>query len=216
MIIGQGLVCIDPAKLAAIRDWHPPSSVKGVCSFLGFANFYCKFIPNYSNIVAPIVLLTQKDHSWSWTELQQKAFNSLCTIFSSTPVLCIPDVSCPFSLMTDAPLLTAGVILMQPNTSGDLHPCAYFSKTFSAVERNYDIYDQELLTIILALMEWKQYLQGTLHPISVLTDHKNLSYLKDPRKLSRCQARWSLFLQDFDIIWKVIPGTQMGPADALS
>ena len=60
MIIGQGLVHMDPAKLAAIRDWHPPSSVKGVRSFLGFANVYHKFIPNYLNIVAPIVLLTER------------------------------------------------------------------------------------------------------------------------------------------------------------
>ena len=96
MIIGQGLVRMDPAKLAAIRDWHPPSSVKGVHSFLGFANFYYKFIPNYSNIVAPIILLTQKDCPWSLTEPQQKAFDSLCTIFSSALILCIPDVSHPF------------------------------------------------------------------------------------------------------------------------
>ena len=105
---------------------------------------------------------------------------------------------------------------MQPNTAGDLHPCAYFSKTFSAAECNYDIYDRELLAVILALGKWKQYLQGTPHPVSILTDHKNLSYLKDPHKLSRRQARWSLFLQDFDLVWKVTPRTQMGPADALS
>ena len=116
----------------------------------------------------------------------------------------------------DASLLTAGAVLMQPDASGDLHPCAYFSKTFSAVEQNYDIYDWELLAIIFALSEWKQYLRGTSHPVSVLTDHKNLSYLKDPCKLSHCQARWSLFLQDFDITWEVTPGTQMGPTDALS
>ena len=134
MIIGQSLIRMDPMKLAAIRDWHPPSSARGVCSFLGFVNFYCKFIPNYSNIVTPIVLLTRKDHPWSWTAPQQKAFDSLCTIFSSTPVLCIPDVSHPFSLMTDASLLAAGVVLMQPDTSSDLHLCTYFSKTFSAVE----------------------------------------------------------------------------------
>ena len=216
MIIGQGLIRMDPAKLAAIRDWHPPSSVKGVHSFLGFANFYHKFIPNYSNIVAPIVLLTRKDHPWSWTEPQQKAFDSLQTIFSSAPVLCILDVSCPFLLMTDTSLLAAGAVLMQPDAAGDLHPCAYFSKTFSVAERNYNIYNQELLTVILALDEWKQYLQGTPHPVSVLTDHKNLSYLKDPHKLSCRQACWSLFLQDFDIVWKVTPGTQMGPTDALS
>ena len=118
--------------------------------------------------------------------------------------------------MTDPSLLAAGAVLMQPDPSGDLHPCVYFSKTFSTAECNYDIYDRELLTVILALSKWKQYLQGTPHPVSVLTDHKNLSYIKDPCKLSRRQAHWSLFLQDFDIVWKVTPGTQMGPADALS
>ena len=93
MIIGQGLICMDPTKLSAIQDWQPPSSVKGVHSFLGYANFYCKFILNYSNIIAPIILLTWKDHLWSWSEPQQKAFDSLWTIFSSVPVLWIPDVS---------------------------------------------------------------------------------------------------------------------------
>ena len=207
---------MDPAKLSAIKDWQPPSSVKGVCSFLRFANFYQKFIPNFSNVIAPIVLLTCKDHPWSWTEPQQTAFDTLKSIFSSAPVLCIPDISCSFCLMTDASLLAAGAVLMQSDAAGDLHPCAYFSKTFSLAECNYNIYDQELLAVILALTKWKQYLLGTSHPVSVLTDHKNLSYLKYPRKLSRRQARWSLFLQDFNIVWKVTPGTHMGLADTLS
>ena len=118
--------------------------------------------------------------------------------------------------MTDASLLAAGAVLMQKDENSDLHPCAYFSRTFSSAQRNYDIYDRELLAVILALEEWRQYLQGTTHPITIITDHKNLSYVKDPRKLSRCQARWSLFLQDFDIQWQVTPGTRMAPADALS
>ena len=91
MIIGQGYVRMDPTKLSAIKDWQPPSSVKGVRSFLGFANFYRKFIPNFSNVVAPIVLLTCKDFPWSWTESQQTTFDALKRIFS--PVLCIPDVT---------------------------------------------------------------------------------------------------------------------------
>ena len=118
--------------------------------------------------------------------------------------------------MMDASLLMAGAVLMQLDVAGDLDPCAYFSKTFSAAEHNYDIYNCKLLAVILALAEWRLYLQGTLNPVSVLTNHKNLSYLKDPHKLSCHQACWSLFLQDFDIVWKVTPGMQMGPADALS
>jgi hypothetical protein len=216
MIIGQGKVEMDPSKLTAICEWKPPASVKGIRSFLGFANFYRKFIPNFSNVVAPLNLLTRKDQPWLWTSLQQCAFESLKTTFSSTPVLSIPDTTHPFSIITNTSLLAAGAILLQEDSNTDLHPCAYFSKTFIAAERNYDIYDRELLAVILALTEWKQYLQGTTHPVTIITDHKNLSYIKDPRKLSRRQARWALFLQDFGIVWKVLPGTKMAPADALS
>jgi hypothetical protein len=216
MIIGQGKIEMDPSELTTIRDWKSPASVKGIRSFLGFANFYCKFIPNFSNVVAPLNLLTRKDQPWLWTDLQQRAFNSLKDTFSSAPILSIPDTTHPFSIMTDASLLAAGAILLQEDGNTDLHPCAYFSKTFIAAERNYDIYDRELLAVILALTEWKQYLQGTTHPVTIITDHKNLSYIKDPRKLSRRQAQWALFLQDFDIVWKVLPGTKMAPADALS
>ena len=82
--------------------------------------------------------------------------------------------------MTDASFLAAGAILMQRDVNGNLHPCAYFSKMFSLTEGNYDIYDRELLAVILALTEWKHYLQGTPFAVSVITDHKNLSYIKDP------------------------------------
>ena len=205
-----------PYKTSAISTWKPPTSVKGVHSFLGFANFYQKFIPNYSNIVTPLTALTKKDQPWTWSSPQQQAFDTLHNIFASAPVLSIPDVSWPFHLMSDASLLAAGIVLMQKDINGDLHPCAYFSKTFSVAEWNYDIYDRELLAVILALSKWKHYLQGTSHPVSIITDHKNLSYIKDPRKLSRRQACWSLFLQDFHIEWIVTPGSQMGPADALS
>ena len=207
---------MDSIKLSAIKEWKPPTSVKGVRSFLGFANFYCKFIPNFSHVVAPLNLLTRKDQPWAWTDLQQRAFETLKSAFSSGPVLSIPDVTRPFSIMTDASLFAMGAILLQSDTNGDLHPCAYFSRTFLPAKRNYDIYDRELLAVILALTEWRQYIQGTSHPVTIITDHKNLSYIKDPCKLSRRQARWSLFLQDFDIVWKVLPGTKLAPADALS
>ena len=69
---------------------------------------------------------------------------------------------------------------MQADENSDLHPCTYFSHTFSSAQHNYDIYDRELLAVILALEEWRQYLQGTAHPITIITNHKNLSYIKDP------------------------------------
>ena len=92
---------------------------------------------------------------------------------------------------------------MQKDGNGDYHPCAYHSASFSLAECNYDIYDQELLAVIHALKEWQHYLTGTEHPVVVVTDHKNLGYFKQPQKLSCQQARWWLFLQDYNIKWGV-------------
>jgi hypothetical protein len=127
----------------------------------------------------------------------------------------MPNVSSPFFVMSDASLTAIGAVLMQKDSNGDMHPCAYLSKTLSSMERNYDIYDRELLTVIHALEEWRHYLLGIARIVTVLTDHKNLTYFRQPHKLSCRQARWNLFLQDFDLHFLHTLGTQMGPADAL-
>ena len=134
LIIGQGKVEMDKKKLEAIEKWKPPTTVKGVRSFMGFVNFYRKFIPNFSNIVAPLNLLTRKNELWKWTPLQQTTFDELKRIFSSAPVLQIPDVARPFSIMTNTSLLAAGAILLQNDANQDLHPCAYFSQTFTPAQ----------------------------------------------------------------------------------
>ena len=216
MIIGRGCIRMDPAKLSAIAAWPPSKMVKGVRALLGFCNFYHKFIPNFSNLVAPLTALTRKDITWVWETDQQSAFSTLLSLFQTAPVLHLPDVGHPFIIMTDTSLLAGGGVLMQWDGNGDLHPCAYLSQTFSPAKQNYDIYDQELLAVIHALEHWCHYLQGTAHPITLLTDHKNLTYFRQPQKLSHRQARWMMFLQDFDLHFVHLPGSAMGPADALS
>ena len=163
---------MDRKKLEVIQNWKPPTSVKAIQSFTRFVNFYQKFIPNFSDIVAPLNLLTQKNEPWKWTPLQQRAFDELKQIFSSAPVLQIPDIFQPFSIMTNISLLAAGAILLQTDANKELHLCTYFSRTFTSAQQNYDIYNQELLAVILALEEWHQYLQGTQHPITIITNHK--------------------------------------------
>ena len=216
MVVGCGCIHMDPAKLSAIASWPSPKTIKAVHSFLGFCNFYHKFIPSFSNTVAPLTALTCKNQLWTWGPEQQDAFTTLLTHFQNAPVLFLSDVCHPFLVMTDASLLASGGVLMQWDDNGDLHPCAYLSQTFSSAERNYNIYDCELLTVIHALDHWHHYLQGTNHPITLLTDHKNLTYFRQPQKLSCCQARWMMFLQDFDLHFIHIPGSAMGPTDALS
>ena len=85
--------------------------------------------------------------------------------------------------MTNASLTATGAVLMQADCNGDLHLYTFLPKTLSIVEWNYDIFNQELLTVIHVLIEWKHYCQGTGHPVAMVTDHKNLSYFKQPHKL---------------------------------
>ena len=216
MIVGRGCIHMDPAKLSAIAAWPPPKTVKAVRALLGFCKFYRKFIPNFSNLVAPLTALTHKDVTWTWGADQQSAFSTLLSLFQTAPVLHLPDVGRPFVIMTDASLIASRGILMQRDGNGDLHPCAYLSQTFSSAERNYDIYDCELLAVIHTLEHWRHYLQGMTHPVTLLSDHKNLTYFHQPQKLSRRQAHWMMFLQDVDLHFVHLPGSAMGPANALS
>ena len=80
--------------------------------------------------------------------------------------------------MTNTSLTATGAVFMQADFNGDLHSYAFLSKTLSAVEWNYNIFDWELLVIIHGFIEWKHYLQETGHPVTMVTDHKNLSYFK--------------------------------------
>ena len=151
MIVGRGCIRMDPAKLSAIKAWPPPKTVKAARALLGFCNFYHKFIPNFSNVVAPLTALTRKNVAWTWGSDHQSAFSTLLSLFQTAPVLHLPDVGRPFIVMTDASLIASGGVLMQRDGNGDLHPCAYLSQTFSPAKQNYDIYDQELLAVIHAL-----------------------------------------------------------------
>ena len=109
-----------------------------------------------------------------------------------------------------------GAVLTQLDGNGDRHPISFISKTFSPSERNYDIYNRELLAIIRALDEWRHYIQGSHHTTTILCDHKNLTYYREAKKLTRRQARWSLYLSEFDIKLVHTPGTKMILSDALS
>ena len=184
MIVGHGCICMDPAKLSAIAAWPLLKTVKAVCSFLSFCNFYCKFILGFSDIIAPLTTLTQKDQPWSWDSATQSTFDTLLTKFQTAPVLHLPDIHRPFVVMTNVSLLASGGVLMQWDENGALHPCAYLSQTFTSAEQNYNIYDRKLLAVIHALDHWRHYLQGTKHSVTLLTNHKNLTYFCQPQTLS--------------------------------
>ncbi|GBE77455.1 hypothetical protein SCP_0103300 [Sparassis crispa] len=125
---------------------------------------------------------------WEWTPNCQQVFDTLKAKFVSAPVLLMPDKTKPFIIESDASLVATGAVLRQTDVNGDLHPCGYLLKSFNPAERNYEIYDKELLMIVCALEEWRHYLDGSPHPIVIRSDHKNLTYYRTAQKLNRRQA----------------------------
>lgn len=162
--------------------------------------------------------MTRKENdSLHWSPTAIKAFHSLKTAFAAAPVLAHPNPVLPFVLEVDASETGVGALLSQrPTPDGALHPCGFFSKKLSPAECNYEIGDRELLAIILALKEWKHLLEGTSVPVLILTDHKNLTYLSEAKRLSPRQARWALFLSRFNYVVSYLPGSKNVRADALS
>src|SRR5271168_3302713 len=177
MIVEEGKIAMDPLKLGGIRDWPTPpptpTTVKQVRSFLGFGNFYRRFIHHFSKLARPLNDLTKKDKIFEWTDECQNTFDTLKKNFTEEPVLMIPDHLKPFQIKSDASKVATGTVLTQLDSNSDRHPCAFISKTFSPTERNYEIYDRELLGIIRALEEWRHYIQGSGHTTIIHSDHKN-------------------------------------------
>src|SRR5580765_9093537 len=195
----DGLI-IDPTKIQVIQDWPEPHKVKDVQSFLGFANFYRRFIFNFSEIVKPLVRLTWKHIKFEFGASEREAFNLLKHAFTTAPVLThwIPD--CPIIIETNASdyVLAAVLSIMLPN--GEIHPVAFHSRSFNSMELNYDIHDKELYAIFEAFRIWCHYLDGSATPIDVITDHKNLEYFSTTKILNRRQARWSEYLSQFNLV----------------
>jgi hypothetical protein len=216
LIISPDGISMDPAKLSAISDWESPKSVKDVQIFLGFANFYRRFILGYSKIVAPLTALTKKGIKFQWTSESEAAFQNLKRSFTSAPILKHFDPEGEIVVETDASDYVSAGVLSQYDDQGILHPVAFFSKKHSPAECNYEIYDKELLAIIRCFEEWRPHLESAKDAIKVLSDHKNLEYFMSTKLLNRRQARWSEFLSRFNFKITYRPGKAGGKPDALT
>ena len=215
-IIEKGAVRMDPSKVSAVKDWPRPEDRKQLQRFLGFANFYRRFIRDYSRIAAPLTALTSSKRRFLWDPAAEAAFSSLKERFSSAPILILPDPSRQFVVEVDASDVGVGAVLSQRARDGKFHPCAFFSRRLTPAEQNYDIGNRELLAVKLALEEWRQWLEGSLEPFLVWTDHKNLEYLRTAKRLNSRQARWALFFGRFNFTLSYRPGSKNIKPDALS
>ena len=149
----------------AITDWPIPTRLKEVQSFLGFANFYRRFINGFSSLVQPLILLTTKDTPFIWTFVAQSSFDAFKAAFLTALVLVHPNPTRLFQVETDTSDFAIGSVLSQPDDEGTLHPVAFYSRKFTAPEINYPFYDKELASIISAFTKWRPYLVGAQHRI---------------------------------------------------
>jgi transposase InsO family protein len=222
LIISTEGISMDPAKVETIKQWQRPKCMKDVQQFLGFANFYRRFIRNYSNITKPLVELTKAEnrdflYPWRTDSSQHHAFESLKAAFTTAPILAHFDPDAETWLETDASDFIAAAVLSQKSKhDGLLRPVAFLSHKMSPAECNYEIYDKELLAIVRAFEEWHAELAGTADSVKVLTDHKNLQYFMSTKQLNRRQARWAEFLAEFNFIIAYRPGKQGTKPDSLT
>jgi len=217
-IIGRNGVRMSEGKVKTVLDWETPRSLTEVQSFLGFANFYRRFIQDYSRIARPLTELTKKEacRDWKWNPEAETAFRELKRRFTTAPILAHFDATKPVLIETDASDFAIGAILSQRDTENRLHPIAFHSRKFTPAEINYEIHDKELLAIVDAFKHWRHYCEGATHQVEVYSDHQNLEFFTTTKVLNRRQARWAQELAGIDFKIYYRPGTQNGNPDALS
>ena len=133
--VAPGRIETDPEKIKAVQEWPTPNTRRHLQQFLGFANFYRRFISDYSRIAAPLTKLTSMKQSFKWDLSAEEAFFLLKTRFSTHPILVQPDCKKQFVVKVDGTERGVGVVLSQRAEDGKLHPCSFFSQQLTAAER---------------------------------------------------------------------------------
>ena len=216
LIIRCGEVTMDPTKVRAVTSWPPPCNLKELRGFLWFTNFYRWFIQDFARVTRPLNDLTKKDMPWIWGSVQQQAFNSLKNSFTLQPILMMWEPDRPTRLEVNASGYATGGVLLQQLDNSQWHPVAFWSESMVEAERNYEIYDKEMLTIIRGLEDWRHYLEGLPEPFTIVTDYCNLEYWWTAQNLTQQQACWSLYLSRFNFHLTHKPGTILTQVDPLS
>ena len=171
-----GCVKMDLAKTHAIDTWESLKSTKDVQSFLGFANFYGRFIKDFAKLAFLLTTFIKKGQLFQWTATEESAFQAIKKAFSTASVLQHFGQNKECTVKTDASDYVSAAVLFQPDHENTLRPVAFISCQHLLTECNYEIYDKELMAIVRAFEKWQPELEESPEPINVIFDHKNLEY----------------------------------------
>ncbi|GJR06926.1 putative reverse transcriptase domain-containing protein [Tanacetum coccineum] len=179
VINGNG-IHVDPSKIEAVKNWKAPRTPTEVCSFLGLAGYYHRFIENFSKIAKSLTILTQKSKAFDWGEEKELAFQTLKDKLCNAHVLALPNEPEDFVVYCDASGIGLGCVLMQRGKV-----IAYASRQLKIHEKNYTTHDLELGVVVFALKNYRQYLYGTKSVI--YTNHKSLQHIFSQNELNMRQ-----------------------------
>lgn len=211
-----------PDKVKAVQNWPKMTNVQEVRQFIGFAQFYKRFIKNFASIAAPLTDLTRgtgiKTRPIIWTNECQNSFDHLKKLLSSSPVLQVVDMDKPFRIEVDASDRGCGAVLLQPGDDPLLpwHPICFESKKYAPSESKLPAQEKELLGILHALRVWRCYVEGCLAGYTIFSDHLPLEYFQSKENPPSRLVRWinELELYSPKIVYK--PGKENQVPDALS
>ena len=195
-----------PKKVEAIRRLTPPENKRQLKHFLGMVNYYRDMWRRRSHILAPLTALSSTKVPWRWGKEEQQSFDDLKRVISKETMLTFPNFNRPFHVYTDSSNNQLGAVIMQNEK-----PLAFYSRKLNQAQRKYPTGEQELLSIVETLKEFKNILLG--QEIIVHTDHKNLLYESSS---SDRIVRWRLLIEEYAPTFQHIAGSKNQVADALS
>ena len=206
-------ISINPKKLTVVQNYPVPKNTKQVRQFLGFVNFYRKFIPKYSIIAHPLNVLLRRDVAFKWNPQCQEAFDRLKSALVNPPVLAHADVKKPFILTTDASTSAIGWTLSQLDDNNKEHAILYGGRSLLDAESHWDVTSLEGIALVSAIKDCHEYLAN--NSFTVYTDHESLVNLRKTQNKSGRMLRWALMLQEYNYEIKHKSGVS-NHVDALS
>ncbi len=206
-------------KVRAIQDAPAPSNVKELRAFLGLVNYYGRFVPHQSTVLAPLYRLLKEQVVWQWGKKEQCAFDECKELLTSDKVLVHYDPQLSLTLACDASAYGIGAVLQHTMPNGEEHPIAYASRTLSPAEKKYSQIEKEALSVIYGVKKFHQYLWG--RSFNLMTDHKPLVTLFGEHKHFPMMAaariqRWAIILSAYDYHICYRKSENHGNADGLS
>ena len=189
---------MDQSKISIIKTLAPPTTVKGIRSFLGHAGFYRRFIKDFSKIARPLCRLLEKDTRFNFDDSCKASFEEIKIRLVQAPIMAAPEWDQGFEVMYDASDFAMGAVLGQRKEK-IFKAIYYASRTFNEAQENYSTTEKEMLAIVFACEKFRPYILGS-HVI-VHTDHAAIKYLMSKKEAKPRLIRWVLFCKS--LIWKL-------------